>query len=106
MYGREDAEFRVTFDENIRSRVHNLTLRLDDETEALLEPGYKLMEVKVSGAIPLWFVELLSKYEIYSTSFSKYGCVYLRWNHHSTFHRKCAFVCTGGSEDHQHGKYV
>lgn len=80
MYGREDAEFRVTFDENIRSRVHNLTLRLDDETEALLEPGYKLMEVKVGGAIPLWFVELLSKHEIYSTSFSKYGRFYMREN--------------------------
>ena len=34
------------------------------------------MEVKISNSIPMWFVKLLSKYEIYSTSFSKYGSVY------------------------------
>lgn len=78
MYGREDKEFRVTFDENIRSRTHHLTLCSDEETENLLQPGYKLMEVKVSSAIPLWFAELLSKYKIYSTSFSKYGKFYMR----------------------------
>jgi hypothetical protein len=34
------------------------------------------MEVKISEAMPLWFARLLSKYEIYPTSFSKYGNFY------------------------------
>lgn len=76
LFGKEDKEFRVTFDRNIRSRTENLTLFSDDNTELLLEPGYCLMEVKVAGAMPLWFVHLLSKYEIYNTSFSKYGRFY------------------------------
>ncbi len=78
MFGKEDFEFRITFDKNIRSRTDNLTLYSDEDTERLLEPGYTLMEVKVSGAMPLWFTRLLTKYEIYNTSFSKYGRFYMR----------------------------
>lgn len=78
MYGNEDREFRVTFDENIRSRVENLTLYSDENTTFLLEPGYKLMEVKVSNAMPIWFSALLAKYEIYNISFSKYGRFYMK----------------------------
>ncbi len=78
MYGKEDKDFRVTFDINIRSRDFDLTLYKDDENEYLLEPGQRLMEVKISDAIPLWFTRLLSKYEIYNTSFSKYGNFYKR----------------------------
>ena len=36
------------------------------------------MEVKISDSMPLWFAKLLSKYEIYPTSFSKYGNFYKR----------------------------
>lgn len=76
MYGRMDSEFRVTFDTNIRSRTRNLTLFVDEGNELLLEAGWHLMEVKISNAMPLWFAKLLSKYEIYPTSFSKYGNFY------------------------------
>ena len=76
LYGKEDPEFRVTFDTNIRSRVTNLTLFSDEDTQPLLSPRYHLMEVKIADAMPLWFVRLLSGYQIYSTSFSKYGRFY------------------------------
>lgn len=76
MFGKEDSEFRVTFDMNIRSRDYNLTLYSDEDNEYLLEPGQRLMEVKISDSMPLWFVRLLSRYEIYPTSFSKYGNFY------------------------------
>ncbi|SDB11690.1 VTC domain-containing protein [Pseudobutyrivibrio sp. YE44] len=76
MYGKEDPEFRVTFDINIRSRDYNLTLYSDEDNEYLLEPGQRLMEVKISDSMPLWFARLLSKYQIYPTSFSKYGNFY------------------------------
>ena len=78
MFGKEDAEFRVTFDQNIRSRDFALTLEKDTETTKLLKDGYYLMEVKISNAMPLWFVKILTELEIRSTSFSKYGNVYRR----------------------------
>lgn len=78
LFGKEEAEFRVTFDQNIRSRDFALTLEKDTETTKLLKDGYYLMEVKISNAMPLWFVKILTELEIRSTSFSKYGNVYRR----------------------------
>ena len=34
------------------------------------------MEIKCSGGIPLWMVDVLSEEHIYKTSFSKYGTAY------------------------------
>lgn len=76
MFGKDDPDFRVTFDVAIRSPTDNLTLQSDENTTLLLTPGYYLMEVKISDAMPKWFVDLLSKYGIYNTSFSKYGMFY------------------------------
>lgn len=73
MFGKDDPDFRVTFDVAIRNRTDNLTLQSDENTTLLLTPGYYLMEVKISDAMPKWFENLLSKYGIYNTSFSKYG---------------------------------
>ena len=40
-------------------------------------PEYKvLMEIKMAGGFPLWLSHLLTKYNIYRTSFSKYGEAY------------------------------
>lgn len=76
--GIADEEFRVTFDQNIRSRVSDLTLFSDENTELLLPPDMVLMEVKITGAMPLWFARILTKHGIYNTSFSKYGRFYMR----------------------------
>ena len=76
MFGKEDPDFRVTFDKDIRSRVFDLTLYKDDENDYLLPSGYRLMEVKIADSVPIWFAKLLSKYELYSISFSKYGNFY------------------------------
>lgn len=78
LYGIEDAEFRVTFDTNIRSRYEELTLFCDENTTPLLKDGYYLMEVKIADAMPLWFSHILAELEIYNVSFSKYGNVYKR----------------------------
>ncbi len=34
------------------------------------------MEIKAPGAMPLWLCELLSRFEIYPSRFSKYGTYY------------------------------
>lgn len=76
LFGREDAQFRVTFDQNIRSRREQVRLESGDFGTPLLPPGWVLMESKVLGATPLWFTHILSDLSVYTTSFSKYGNVY------------------------------
>ena len=75
-FERDGGEFRVTFDENIRYRRTELTLDSDAWGTPLLKPDQVLMELKASGALPLWMARVLSQQKIYKTSFSKYGTAY------------------------------
>lgn len=74
--GKDDSNFRITFDKNIRSRTDNLYLEKGDNGMLLLDKNCYIMEVKTLGAYPLWFAQILSELNIYPTSFSKYGNVY------------------------------
>lgn len=74
--GKDDSNFRITFDKNIRSRTDNLYLENGDNGMLLLDKNCYIMEVKNLGAYPLWFARILSELNIYPTSFSKYGNVY------------------------------
>lgn len=74
--GKDDSNFRITFDKNIRSRTDNLYLENGDNGMLLLDKNCYIMEVKTLGAYPLWFAQILSELNIYPTSFSKYGNVY------------------------------
>ena len=77
LYGKEDPTFRVTFDTGIRSRTDNLRLEKGSYGNFLFKDAcIYLMEVKITNSTPLWFSKLLSKHQIYPTSFSKYGNVY------------------------------
>lgn len=75
-FGREDKEFRITFDENILWRNVDLTLDSQVYGEKLLEPGTSILEVKTLGAMPLWLSHTLCELGVYKTSFSKYGNAY------------------------------
>lgn len=75
-YAKDGSDFRVTFDENILCRQSNLSLESDIGGNPILENGLTLMEIKCSGGIPLWMTKVLSKEQIYKTSFSKYGTAY------------------------------
>lgn len=78
-FGRDDHDFRVTFDSNIQTRRHNLGLEQGADGRSLLPPHQYLMEIKIPGALPLWLARILSDNGIYSTSFSKYGAEYKRY---------------------------
>lgn len=78
LFGREDNDFRITFDHNIITRREELRLEQGRFGEALLEPGKYLMEIKVLGAFPVWLSRLLSENQVYNTSFSKYGKEYTK----------------------------
>lgn len=76
LYGLEDSELRVTFDGNILWRDESLSLEQGFWGQSLLEPGWRLMEIKIPGAMPLWLGKLLDELQIYPVSFSKYGRAY------------------------------
>ena len=75
-YGRDGGDFRVTFDDTILSRQTDVDLCSSVYGTPILPEGKVMMELKCSGGIPLWMVEVLSRERIYKTSFSKYGTAY------------------------------
>ena len=75
-YDKSGGDFRVTFDDNILCRQTDLNLSSTVYGTPILPEGKVLRELKCSGGIPLWMVEVLSRERIYKTSFSKYGTAY------------------------------
>ncbi len=75
-YSLDGSDFRITFDDNILYRTDDLSLCSIPGGRPILRAGLVLMEVKTSGAIPLWLVHILTKKKIFKTSFSKYGTAY------------------------------
>jgi SPX domain protein involved in polyphosphate accumulation len=75
-YGKDNSEFRVTFDDNILWRDYDLDFSKGSYGMDTLLPDEVLMEIKTEGAIPLWMVKLLTDNRVYKTTFSKYGTAY------------------------------
>jgi len=75
-YSKTDPQFRITFDDDILFRQQDLTLTADTGGIPILSEGLVLMEIKTSGAIPLWLTDFLTANKLYKTSFSKYGTAY------------------------------
>lgn len=75
-FGKEDKNFRLTFDRNITARRNDVTLSKESFGEKLISPDSYLMEVKISDSMPVWLAEQLAALKIYKISFSKYGTAY------------------------------
>ena len=77
LFGKNDHDFRMTFDNNIRAREENeLTLDAERPCSYLLPSDVYLMELKVATALPLWLTSALSELGIFPTTFSKVGRAY------------------------------
>ena len=76
LYGLENADLRLTLDENIRFRTDDLQLSSGADGRQILPEGRVLMELKIPEAMPIWMGELLDELQIYPASFSKYGTAY------------------------------
>jgi hypothetical protein len=76
-FGKEDRDFRLTFDSKILTRRDSLSLEAGFFGDNLLQQNEYLMEVKILGAMPIWFTGILSELKIYDTHFSKYGNEYI-----------------------------
>ena len=76
-YAKDDDSFRITFDDNVFWREHDLTLSGAPQGERLLPEDRIIMEVKTPVGIPLWLSDMLTQEHIYKTPFSKYGNAYI-----------------------------
>jgi SPX domain protein involved in polyphosphate accumulation len=70
-----ESDLRVTFDTGIAYRFENLEAKPDDHdfSDYLLPPGYSVMEVKVTGAVPYWMTRLVGETGCILQGHSKYN---------------------------------
>lgn len=69
------APLRITFDEDVRVRLDDLSLRTDDRAfvHPVFAPGSCVLEVKGERAVPAAFAALLARRRIYHRQISKYA---------------------------------
>ena len=75
-YAKDDPDFRITFDRNIRWETEHLRLTDEPAGAQILPAGQSIMEIKTRGALPLEVVRLISRLRIQKASLSKYGRAY------------------------------
>lgn len=75
-FGKQDNNFRVTFDQHILCRLDELFLTKEISGSPLIDDDQVLMEIKCVGAMPLWMAHFLSENQLFQVSFSKYGTAY------------------------------
>lgn len=74
VYSTEDKKgLRLTIDKNITTRRYLVDLTKGNAGKHLLEDDQYVLEIKTNQNVPYWLNQILNKYKIYSTSFSKYG---------------------------------
>lgn len=78
-YSKDNKEFRLTFDKNLRFRILDLDLNMGDCGKKYFENDTYILEIKTLDSIPLWFTKILSDMKIYPISFSKYGNIYKKY---------------------------
>ena len=65
LYGKDDPDFRVTFDFDIRWRDYALDLSKGSFGTKLISGEHCLMEVKTEKTMPMWLVAFLAEKEIF-----------------------------------------
>ena len=77
-FDKVDKNFRITFDRNITTRRYDLDLAKGSYGDKLLHDNERLMEVKITNALPKWLSDILTEEKIFMSGFSKYGNEYRR----------------------------
>ncbi len=77
-FGKEDKNFRITFDYNIMTRRNDFHIENGCYGKRLENKNTYIMEVKFIGSLPKWLINTLSNMRIYKSSFSKYGEEYIK----------------------------
>lgn len=77
-FDKVDKNFRITFDRNITTRRYDVDLAKGSYGDKLLHDNERLMEVKITNALPKWLSDILTEEKIFMSGFSKYGNEYRR----------------------------
>ena len=91
-FGKDNKDFRLTFDRLITERRDNLTLSEPSYGSQIIGTDQRLMEVKISDSVPEWLINKLSELQIYKTSFSKYGKAYQTFIYNKIFENRSVNV--------------
>lgn len=75
-FGKDDKDFRLTFDRALTARRSDVSLSQENYGTLLIPEDFRLMEVKIADSMPMWLAEQLAQLHVYKTSFSKYGRAY------------------------------
>ncbi|MFQ5611410.1 MAG: VTC domain-containing protein [Anaerolineae bacterium] len=69
-----DPGLRVTFDTNLKGRIHDLSLLSQTyaESHLVLPPQWCVMEIKVNYRVPYWLTELIGRHRCTLRRISKY----------------------------------
>ena len=80
--GEYDPGLRVTFDTDLRCRVHDLSLLSTGlaENRFFLPPQYCVMELKVNYRAPYWLTQIIARHDCTLRRVSKY-CLSLEQSH-------------------------
>ncbi len=70
--GLYDAGLRITFDTDVRYRVHGLQVNLNANNHHIIPPDWCIMEVKANDSVPDWVTSLLSRHSCQLRRVSKY----------------------------------
>lgn len=76
LFGKDNPEFRLTIDDNIRARRTHFDFGARADDTLLLTAGTYILEVKFLGAMPMWMARKFSEMGLFSRGFSKYGTDY------------------------------
>ena len=74
----DDSGLRITIDHNLRSRSDDLEISHTDNCRRYFDDDRFIMEIKSHGGLPTWLTDSLGKHQIYPSSFSKYGKIFLK----------------------------
>ncbi len=75
-YPVDGSDIRITLDSNVLGRRSGLSLRDGIYGSEVLPDSKSILEVKVSGSMPMWLIRFLRENNINKASFSKYGMYY------------------------------
>lgn len=71
--GIHQNDLRITFDKNLRKRVHDIRLEKGCMGDLYVDPDVFVLEIKVSEKLPVWLTRILSDFRCNIQSFSKYS---------------------------------
>ena len=74
--GKDNHNLRITFDEDLKYRMDNLSLQESIDDKELTDKV--IMEIKVLNSYPLWLTSILAGLNLFPRGFSKVGTAYIK----------------------------